>query len=483
MNLNTAFKKLVPSEVCIACKGCCRFPDPGGLWRPFVAQEEKPNLDTGGASQAPRAQIDPAGFLKTEASGEGFRCLHLCDGDNTCGVYPVRPFECALYPFVFAWHEGAGWLAAHLSCPYVQEHWGTRPMNAYCEELIRDLSSLEVTKFIRRNPGLFHDYSAFDDELVYIQPFPGVVPPGTASSVLSLRGPCTDALGQEAREVSAYSFAGMAAWEDFFGFQVERIRGSTCVFAHSELGTFLYFPPLGDGADRETVEACFEKMDRVNAAPQFSRVEHVTEAHRPLFPAEDFEIYKKGEEYCYRRADIAALEGGAYKSRRGEYNQAVSRYAPRYERYRPEHFGGCCEVYARWAARKAGAPRRDDLTAMIGENRGVHANVLASAEALGVIAAVVTVDGVVRAYTAGYPLTERTFCVMLEVADPDFPELATYIFRQFCQDPCWAAYDTVNTMDDMDDPDLRRAKESFRPSVRVPVYTVTKKTGPSRRNS
>ena len=76
-------------------------------------------------------------------------------------------------------------------------------------------------------------------------------------------------------QLSSFSFTNIFTWQEFFQFELEVIDGNLCVFARHEAGTFLYLPPLGKNVSAKTIEACFERMDKVNRSKGVSRVETV----------------------------------------------------------------------------------------------------------------------------------------------------------------------------------------------------------------
>jgi hypothetical protein len=93
---------------------------------------------------------------------------------------------------------------------------------------------------------------------------------------------------------------------------------------------------------------------------------------------------------------------------------------------------------------------------------------------LGMMARVVKVDGRIVAYTFGYPLTRRDFCVFAEITDRAFKGLPSFIFSEFCGDPEVVPFERVNVMDAFALPKLEQTKYSFRPIETLPVYTVYK---------
>ncbi len=276
-------------------------------------------------------------------------------------------------------------------------------------------------------------------------------------------------------QLSSFSFINIFTWQEFFQFELEVINGNLCVFARHEAGMFLYLPPLGKDVSAKTIEACFERMDKVNRNKGVSRVENVHAHHLPLFPAEEFSHYNKGHEYCYYRRDLVNLTGNAYKSKRSSCNHFVKNYKFKFLPYEDSMRADCAALYQNWAQSRRSA-YADNAVAlqMLEENAGVHQLALRHYQELGLTGRVVTVDGKIRAYTFGYPLNAETFCVLFEIADLSFNGLGVFIFREFCRDAALAPYKFINVMDDFELENIHRTKLSFRPAVLFPCYVVSR---------
>jgi hypothetical protein len=279
------------------------------------------------------------------------------------------------------------------------------------------------------------------------------------------------------RQLSAFSFVNIFAWQEFFQFDFKVIDGNLCIFAQNAVGCFLYLPPLGSNVSAGVVEACFQMMEDANQGSGVTRVENVGEQHLPLFPADRFSYFHKGYEYCYYREDLVALRGNPYKSKRSSYNCFVRRYACRYAAYEPEMLTECMALYRRWARGRREIYADDIYGHMLRENEKVHELVLRYYQPLGLTGRVVMVDGGIKAYSFGFAGLEDMFCVLFEVADLSVQGLPVYMFRELCNDPDARGCRFINVMDDFGLDNIRKTKMSFRPSVLLPAYVVTKREG------
>jgi len=275
--------------------------------------------------------------------------------------------------------------------------------------------------------------------------------------------------------LSAFSFTNIFAWKDFFQFDFKIIHDCLCIFAKNEAGCFMYLPPLGENVSSAVVDECFEEMESVNGRGGVTRIENVPAQQLCLFPPDQYVCGKRGDEYCYRREDIADFKGKAYKSKRSSYNGFVAHCPHDYLPYTPDMLQACLGLYEEWAEQRKDAQADEIYRHMIDENRKVHECVLRRSCELGLTGRVVKVDGKIKAYTFGFGLNPETFCILFEIADLSVKGLATYIFREFCRDPDVETYSFINAMDDFGMENIRQTKMSFVPCALLPVYTVTKK--------
>jgi len=271
--------------------------------------------------------------------------------------------------------------------------------------------------------------------------------------------------------LSAFSFTNIFAWQDFFQFDLKVIEGCLCVFAQNESGCFLYLPPLGTNVTQRIIEECFILMEKGNQGNGVTRVDNVGTKKLKLFSKNEFKYFKKGYEYCYYKNDIINLIGNRYKSKRSSYNMFTGQYECVYEAYDEGMIEECLELYDEWMEQRKSTNAKDDIyNTMLRENRSACEMVLTHFLSLGLVGRVVKVGGKVKAFTFGYSINRDMFCIYLSMKG-----LAVFIFREFCRDGELAQYTFINCMDTFEMENVERVKMSFRPSVLLPMYVVTKR--------
>ena len=282
-------------------------------------------------------------------------------------------------------------------------------------------------------------------------------------------------LQRESPRPSAFSFVNIFSWKDFFDFKFHVMDDTLCAFAHYSLGCFQYLPPLGKKVSPETLQRCFEIMETVNKGNGLSRIENVPQEQLSLFNPREYDYFKKGDEYCYYREEIALSKGNRFKAKRASYNHFKKHYRHDFLPFCPQMTHECEGLYERWAANRRKKYSDDVYRQMLEENRTVHALLFKFYKELGLIGRVVTVDGKIEAYTFGFALTRDIFCVLVEIANVDVKGLPVYVFRQFCDDPEMRPFKFVNGMDGFGMHNVEETKLSFRPHILFPAYVVTRK--------
>ncbi len=481
-------KQFVPSEVCLKCDGCCRFKEERSPWRPKVAKEEIQTAKKGLAEEIFSKAIMLDHHIKTVSCQGHHLCSFFEAKTNTCRIYPTRPFECQLYPFVMTRSNVETILTVHHHCPFIQQKRHSQDFQEYVDYLKRFFADPEVAGFLDRNPALMGEYPEHEEELEYLFTIGPRKAPARPLSLDLAGGPTAKLrlLGQKDRlegflkeshqPLSAFSFASFFIWSDFFDFEFETMDGHLCVFADNGTGTFLYLPPLGkEVCSPKTIDKCFERMNLNPNSRAAARIENVPLACREQFSPEGFSFHPKAHEYLYFRKDLIALRGNAFKSKRWSYNFFVKNYAYKFLPYQEEMLEECLRLYEHWAKNRTSKYSDNIYRQMIQENRSVHRLALQYFKELGLTGRVVQVDGKIHGYSFGLPLNEEVFCILFEITELTTKGLAAYLFRTFCDDPSVARYKFINVMDDFGMKNMQGAKLSFRPSVLVPSWVVVSK--------
>lgn len=274
------------------------------------------------------------------------------------------------------------------------------------------------------------------------------------------------------KPLSSYHFSAVFGWQDFFEFEYDVINERLCLFAYQSADCFLYLPPLGGEIENPTIDECFKRMQ----GSRIARIENISANQLNNFDLRKYNSYLKAHEYIYRREDLELLSGEKYKSKRHDINVFISRYPKAVFRpYVPADYQGCVDLYRRWSDNRRQLGADDVYLGMLDENAHVHALLIKHAKELWLFGRVVEIDGRIVAYTFGYILNPETWCVLLEITDLKYAGLSAYIFNCFCKDETVKKFEFINTMDDCGLPNVAKAKESYHPIKKLPIYSITKR--------
>ena len=151
-------KEILPNELCLACKGCCRFAKKECPFAPVFIEEEARN-----------AASDKIGSYFNESPKGGFKVkLTACDGhflcpffnlsENKCSIYSKRPLDCRLYPFMLiVSNDDNACLGIDTNCPFAKERLEDTSLQNYASYLADFIEQGELQSLIAVTGGLFMD--------------------------------------------------------------------------------------------------------------------------------------------------------------------------------------------------------------------------------------------------------------------------------------------------------------------------------------
>ncbi len=161
--------QLIPSEICLDCPVCCRFPEKQAALSPFFFPEERVQAE----------QLKPKGSFREAgkglpskallvACGHGFACSFFNPEDHTCQVYEARPLDCSMYPAVIMHsrdHEKV-LVGADAKCPALKRPSVAVRIGSYFDLIQRYLENTTLSSLIRKYPQFI---SEFQEEVVEVR--------------------------------------------------------------------------------------------------------------------------------------------------------------------------------------------------------------------------------------------------------------------------------------------------------------------------
>ena len=171
-------------------------------------------------------------------------------------------------------------------------------------------------------------------------------------------------------------------------------------------------------------------MDTRNRGAQGTRIANIPIELQEVIQPWGYSLTPQDSDYLYQTVDLVQLKANSYKSQRAAYNRFLRAHRIRVAPYQILDRDGCLALFHRWAHQKEEIPlpqigvHAEIAHLMMREAESAHRVVLQEYRELGLTGRVVWVDGLIRAYTFGYPRSREVFCVLLEVADRSVDGLA-----------------------------------------------------------
>jgi len=275
-------------------------------------------------------------------------------------------------------------------------------------------------------------------------------------------------LKQEQPEVSELSFPNIYLWRNSYDFRIAAFAGGVVIRAKDKSGEPFFLPPICVEEPAEAVHAIFSLLLSEGVSPKLCRVPEsmAFELEKLGF---HIELDRDNSDYVYLSDDLINLSGRKFHRKRNHITQFKSAYNYEYSRVTSELIPECVELQNTWCdVRDCFIPENRSLA----EEHSVVMEAFSVLEPLGLIAGAILINGSVAAFGIGGWLNDDTLVIHFEKANPAYPGLYQVINREFCADAA-RSYRYVNREQDLGDPGLRKAKESYYPHHMVNKYIVT----------
>lgn len=281
--------------------------------------------------------------------------------------------------------------------------------------------------------------------------------------------PALDALlGAQKPRASELTFTNLYIWRHAYGAMLTRFDDVVCVLSwRSDPDDSFLLPPLGEGASAEHVRACLDLLRREGHDPKLCRAEQNT-LDRLGVGEQEFQIGSDRDDwdYVYRVQDLIDLPEDRYPEKARHVKQFSKRFKYEYRPITPELVPACQELQDLWCDDK----HCDLYSSLRAEARAVK-EILERLEELNVKGGAILVNNRVQAFALGEPLNDDTVVIHIEKASPDLHGAFQVINQEFLRHE-WADWQYVNREQDVGDPGLRKAKESYLPVKMIEKFTV-----------
>ena len=269
--------------------------------------------------------------------------------------------------------------------------------------------------------------------------------------------------------ISEFTFTNLYIWRHAYGAQITQFEdGVLCVFSwRADPEDSFVLPPLGEGASAEHVRRALELLGRESHAPKLCRVDRMLLERLGMTDDEWLiESDRDDWDYVYRVQDLIELPEDRYPEKARHVREFARKYPYEYRPLTPDLIPACQELQDLWCDDK----HCDLYSSLRAEARAVK-EILERLEELHITGGAILVRDRVQAFTLGEPLNEDTVVIHIEKASPDLHGAFQVINQEFLRHE-WAQWEFVNREQDVGNPGLRQAKESYLPERMVEKFTV-----------
>jgi hypothetical protein len=279
---------------------------------------------------------------------------------------------------------------------------------------------------------------------------------------------------------SEYSFGNIWGWAEHYGLKW-RSCGSLC-WIKQTFPTHVHWAPVGQWDDFDWAAAfngracqneykgeysgnCCEGMS-------FIRVpEKLLNLWQQVLPPERLQITEtRGQwDYLYSPSELATLPGNRFHKKKNLLNQFNKTYDFMYAPMTVDCVESVLEMQEEWNKWR----EQEDAPVLLAENKAIFRVLSMWDQIPGLTGGAIHLDGNVVAYTVGEKVCADTFVVHFEKGMPSYKGIYQAINNSFTKDIAKnEQIHYVNREQDLDDPGLRKAKESYNPIDYVKKYAV-----------
>lgn len=434
-------KRLIPQKICLTCDVCCRFLVKFSPLAPlFLPNEITPKI---------KPYLTKTCRLKLKWGKFIYTCPFFNTANNKCRIYPKRPFDCQLYPFVimFDGKKEKIILGIDTKCPFIKDDKNGNLIKKYSLKLSELLEEKGNALLIAASPLFIGNFQEDVIKLSTLTTLTKILinnPAKKGFKKLSLKDKSIfDKYFKKIKHpVSSQSFVNLFIWQN--------------------LNQIWWKKP--NNLDHPNRVGCLAKGGQPTRLKKVSRVKLnlLLETDSAYL---DFNTIKKPPDYIYLTKDLLELKGNKYKHKRSAYNYFSKHYKFQYVPYRGNMKTECLRLFSKWTTERKQKFKDIYYHNLLDDTYSAHKTAMENYKELCLIGKVVKINNKICAYTFGFELTKDTFCILLEVCDLKFKGLSEFIFRGFCKE--LSPYKYINTMDDSGLENLRQSKLSYHP---VSVY-------------
>lgn len=269
--------------------------------------------------------------------------------------------------------------------------------------------------------------------------------------------------------LSELTFTNLFVWGNIYNFRWTIFENTVFILGGTESAPYMMQPvgyrPLYNST-LGFINALKEK-NNINCS-QMVRVDEPTANEFTDKPGILIEPQREHYDYVYRADHLIHLTGRHYHSKRNHLSHFFESYSFNYVSLDdPKILAMCLIFWKQWCQKH----KCDTDSALFAEMRATR-EVLTNFNELELTGGAILIDNNIEAFAIGEHLNRSTAVIHFEKANPEINGLYAAINQMFCEQN-FSSLEYINREQDLGNPHLRTAKESYHPDFLVKKFRVT----------
>jgi hypothetical protein len=267
-------------------------------------------------------------------------------------------------------------------------------------------------------------------------------------------------------QISEFTFTNLFIWRRHYELQVSVVHGFLTFLGQPPGSAPFLFPPVGGGDIRAWAQAGFEALRTAGHRPRISRVPGPVAGELASLPGAELVLDRDNSDYVYLTENLVQLSGNRYHSQKNHVNRLKKSNDWEYFPLTPELVNECLNLQEAWCRLR----QCEESPSLLNEEQAI-VEAFKQIDSLRYRGGVIRRQGKVEAFSLGELLNPDTVVIHIEKANPEIPGLYALINQQFLEKE-WGTIRYVNREQDLGEPGLRKAKESYHPDHLVEKFIL-----------
>jgi hypothetical protein len=267
-------------------------------------------------------------------------------------------------------------------------------------------------------------------------------------------------------QISEFTFTNLFIWRHYYQLRVSVVHGFLTLLGQPPGSAPFLFPPHGEGDIRTWTQTVFETLRTAGHRVRISRVPGPVTDELAALPGVELVIDRDNSDYVYLTENLVQLSGNRYHSPKNHVNRLKKNKDWDYFPLTPELVSECLNLQEAWCRLR----QCEESPSLLNEEQAI-VEAFKHIDFLPYRGGVIRIRGKVEAFSLGEILNPETVVIHVEKANPEIPGLYALINQQFLEKE-WRTIRYVNREQDLGEPGLRKAKESYHPDHLVEKFIL-----------